>query len=89
MHNVGEAKPFDDIDDLLGCCGLAADDLPPVAARAKALRNRQPDGFQRREVEEQLIDLEGARHAQSDAVVRLKRGNVGAVEQNVAGGRPH
>jgi hypothetical protein len=30
MPNVDEAKPLDDLDDLLGCCGLAADDLPPV-----------------------------------------------------------
>ena len=49
---------------------------PPLAAELHALGDREPDGFERRQVGEQLVDLEGARDAELHALVRLEIGDV-------------
>ena len=87
MHHIDQTKTFENFDDLVGHRGFAADDPPPLGAGAHAFGNRLTDRFQRREIREQLIDLEGPRHAKPDALMRRKRGNVLAVENDAAVGR--
>ena len=82
-----KAKALDDFDDLVGHRGFGADGPPPIGAGAEPLGDHEPDRFQRREVEEQLIDLEGARHAEPHALVRHRIGDVVAFEHDAAGGR--
>ena len=57
------------VDDL----ALAADDAPPVGAEAQPLGDGEPDGFERRQIGEQLVDLEGARDAALHACMRAQR----------------
>ena len=87
VHHVDQAKAFEDFHDLVGHRGFAADDPPPLGAGAHAFRNRLTDGFQRREVRKQLVDLEGPRHAEPNALMRRQRGDVLAVENDAAVGR--
>ena len=88
MHDVGEAKALDDLDDLVRDHRFAADQPPPVAAEPEPFGDRKPDRFKRRQIQEQLIDLERARHAEPHALMRTQRRNVVAAKDDPAGGRP-
>ena len=88
VDHVGEVEALEDFDHFGNEVRPAADDAPPVEALAAPLGHRQPDGLQRRQVVEQLIDLEGAHDPQPHPLVRRAVADVLAVEQNAAGGRP-
>jgi hypothetical protein len=83
-HDIDEAEPFQQLRHLGRDAGPAADDAPPVAAGAVALGDREAERLDRRQVGEQLIDLEGAGDAEAHALVRLEPGDRRAVEQDVA-----
>ena len=87
MHDVGQSEALDDFDDLVGDDGFRADHAPPVGAGAEPFGDHEADRFQRREIEEQLIDLERARHAEPHPLMRRSVGNVTAFEHDAAGGR--
>ena len=82
VHRIGQVKPLEHARDILVEAEAAAGDAPPVAAAAEPLRHRQPDGFERREIAEQLVDLEGARQAQAHAAVRREPRDIPALEQD-------
>ena len=73
VHHVGEMEALEHLDDLLDHRGAAADHPPPLRAQPHALRDREPDRLERREVEEQLVDLEGARQAAPHPPVGFER----------------
>ena len=81
-------KTLDQLDRFLHHALLAAGEPPPVAAEAPPLGDRNAEGLERREVGEQLVDLERAGDAEPHALVRLQVGNVAAIEADTAGGRP-
>ena len=87
-HDVGEAEALQQFADLLGDAVPGADDAPPVAARSVALGNREPQRFDRGEVGEQLVDLEGARDAELHPLVGREPGDGRAVEQDLPARRP-
>ena len=86
--HVGEMKALDQLDQFFHHALLAAGEPPPVAAGALPLGDRDAEGLERREIGEQLIDLERARDAEPHALVRLQVRNVAPVEPDAAGARP-
>ncbi len=88
VHHVGQVEAAEDLDDLGGDGGIGACQAPPIVAGAHALGDREPHRLERSEVEEQLVDLEGAREPAPHPLIGLERGHVGAIEQDATGGRP-
>ena len=62
--------------DLIGHRRSAADQPPPIAAVPEPFGDRKTDGLERRQIGEQLIDLEGARDAEPHALMRPQRRDV-------------
>jgi len=52
VHNVGETKTLDDLDDLVGYLRFGPDQPPPIGAGAEPFGDDQADRFERREIEE-------------------------------------
>jgi hypothetical protein len=63
VHDGCEPESLEDFDDCVHDVRIAAGRTPPVRSRAQALGHREPDRLERRQVAEQLVDLEGARDA--------------------------
>ena len=81
-------KTLQDFDHFGHEIGPAADDPPPIEALPAPLGYRQPNGLERRQVVEQLVDLEGTHDAKPHPLMGRKAGDVVAVEQDAAAGRP-
>src|SRR5262249_60075255 len=75
-HDVLEIEPAQELADLVYDRGLATGHAPPVVTDAPALRDREAERLHRREIAEQLIDLERARDAEAHAIVRLEAGDI-------------
>jgi hypothetical protein len=52
VHDVGEAKTLDDLDDLVGDCRFCSNQPPPIGAGAEPFGDDEADRFERREIEE-------------------------------------
>ena len=89
LDDVGEVKTLEDFDGFGHQVRPAADDAPPVEALAAPFGDRQTDGLERRQVAEQLVDLEGADDAEPHALVGGNIGDVLAVEQDASAARLH
>src|SRR5262249_6546060 len=83
----GKREPLQQPSRLAGTARTAADDAPPVAARAVALRDGKPERFDRRQVSEQLVDLEGAGDTELHAPMRFEVRDRRTVEQDFAARR--
>ncbi len=83
-HDVDKPEPFQQLGHLGRNAGAAADDAPPVAAGAVALGDGKAERFDRRQVGEQLVDLEGAGDAEPHPPVRFEVRDRRAVEQDFA-----
>ncbi len=87
MHDIGEMKARQHVGGLFDQFRLAADRAPPRATGAAAFGNGEADAFQRRELAEQLVDLEGAGEAARHPPMRFESGDVLPVETDSAGAR--
>ena len=72
LEHVGEAETFGDLRDLAGDGIDGADATAPVAALPQPLAYRQRQGLERRQLAEELVDLEGAHQAAPHARLGLQ-----------------
>ncbi len=70
--HVREPEARQDLGGFVDHFGARTGDPPPLAAIAEPFRHREAHGLQRRQVGEELVDLEGARQPALHALMGRK-----------------
>src|SRR5512139_3587773 len=88
IDDVGEMKALQNFDHLRNEVGAATNDAPPVEALSSAFGYCQSDCLERRQVAEQLIDLERADDPEAYSLVYRKIADVFSIEHDTTARGP-